>query len=72
MNMAVCLLAYALSLTVLGPGVLSRFTRAGAAPRFAIGAWLAVMGSVLVAAVAARQRCSLARPSSPGAGSARC
>ncbi|AFM20332.1 antirepressor regulating drug resistance protein (plasmid) [Mycolicibacterium chubuense NBB4] len=53
MNMAVCLLAYALSLTVLGPGVLSRFTRAGAAPRFAIGAWLAVMGSVLVAAVAA-------------------
>lgn len=53
MSVAVCLLAYALSVAVLGPAVLSRVTRAGAAPRFAIGAWLAVMGSVLVAAVAA-------------------
>lgn len=53
MNVAVCLLAYALSLTVLGPAVLSRVTRAGAAPRVAVGAWLAVMGSVVVGAVAA-------------------
>lgn len=52
MNMAVCLLAYAVSLTVLGPGLLSRVTHAGA-PRLGIGAWLAVMGSVLAAAVAA-------------------
>ena len=53
MNMAVCLLAYALSVMVLAPAVLSRVTRAGAAPRLGIGAWLAVMGSVLVAVVAA-------------------
>ncbi|OPX08307.1 M56 family metallopeptidase [Mycobacterium sp. AT1] len=53
MNLAVCLLAYALSLTVLGPAVLSRATRAGAAPRWGIGAWLVMMGSVLVAVVAA-------------------
>ncbi|BBY52723.1 hypothetical protein MARA_61910 [Mycolicibacterium arabiense] len=53
MNLAVCLLAYAVSLTVLGPAVLSRVTRAGAAPRWGIGAWLTVMGSVLLAAVAA-------------------
>ncbi|WP_137145996.1 M56 family metallopeptidase [Mycolicibacterium sp. CR10] len=53
MNLAVCLLAYALSLTVFGPAVLSRVTRVGAAPRWGIGAWLAVMASVLVAAVAA-------------------
>lgn len=53
MNLAVCLLAYALSLTVLGPAVVSRVTRAGAAPRWGIAAWLAMMGSVLVAAVAA-------------------
>lgn len=53
MNLAVCLLAYAVSLTVLGPTLLSRATRAGAAPRWGIGVWLAVMGSVLVAAVVA-------------------
>lgn len=53
MNTAVCLLAYALSLAVLGPAVLSRIARAGAAPRFAVGAWLALMGSVLAATVAA-------------------
>lgn len=53
MNLAVCLLAYALSVTVFGPATLSRATRAGAAPRWGIGAWLVMMGSVLVAVVAA-------------------
>lgn len=53
MNLAVCLLAYALSLTVFGPAMLSRATGAGAAPRWGIGAWLVMMGSVLVAAVTA-------------------
>lgn len=53
MNLAVCLLAYALSVTVLGPAMLSRVTRASAAPRWGIGAWLVMMGSVLVAAVTA-------------------
>ncbi len=53
MNLAVCLLAYALSLTVFGPAMVSRATRAGAAPRWGIGAWLVMMGSVLVTAVTA-------------------
>jgi Zn-dependent protease with chaperone function len=53
MNMAMCLLVYASSLTVLGPALLSRIAGTGAAPRWGIGAWLAVMGSVLTAAVAA-------------------
>ena len=53
MNLAVCLLAYALSVTVLGPAMLSRVTRASAAPRWGIGAWLVMMGNVLVATVTA-------------------
>lgn len=53
MNMAVCLLVYASSLMVLGPLLLSRIAGTGAAPRWGIGAWLALMGSVLIAAAAA-------------------
>jgi Zn-dependent protease with chaperone function len=49
MSMVVCLLAYALSLAVLGPPLLSRVNRRGAAPRSGIWAWLAVMGTVLAA-----------------------
>jgi Zn-dependent protease with chaperone function len=53
MNLAVCLLAYAVALTVLGPPLLSRATRDGAAPRLAVAAWLIAMASVLAASVAA-------------------
>lgn len=53
MNMAVCLLAYAMSLTVLGPALLSRGTLNGAAPRFGVCAWLLVMGAVLAAWIGA-------------------
>ncbi|BBZ07668.1 M56 family metallopeptidase [Mycolicibacterium monacense] len=53
MNIAVCLLVYAVSLTVLGPGLLSRATRNGAAPRLGVCAWLAVMATVVVAWVGA-------------------
>ncbi|OFJ51138.1 peptidase M48 [Mycolicibacterium grossiae] len=53
MNMAVCLLVYAVSLTVLGPGLLSRATRDGAAPRLGVCAWLAVMATVVAAWVGA-------------------
>ena len=53
MNVAVCLLAYALTLTVLGPVLLSRATRNGAAPRLGVSAWLAAMGGVIAAAVGA-------------------
>lgn len=49
MNIAVCLLVYAVSLTVLGPGLLSRATRNGAAPRLGVCAWLAVMATVVAA-----------------------
>lgn len=51
--MAVCLLVYAVSLTVLGPGLLSRATRDGAAPRLGVCAWLTVMATVVTAWVGA-------------------
>lgn len=53
MNLAVCLLAFTTIVAVLGPTLLLRLTRDGAAPRLAVTAWLAAMGSVLVAWVAA-------------------
>lgn len=53
MSLAVCLLAYSMVVTVLGPPLLASLTRAGAAPRLGVAAWLAIMGSVLAAWVAA-------------------
>jgi Zn-dependent protease with chaperone function len=53
MSLAVCLLAYSMVVTVLGPSLLASLTRAGAAPRLGVAAWLAMMGSVLAAWVAA-------------------
>lgn len=47
MNLAVCLLAYSAAVTVLGPPVLLRLTRAGAAPRLGVAVWLAALASVL-------------------------
>jgi Zn-dependent protease with chaperone function len=49
MNTAVCLLAFAMSLTVLGPELLARATRDVAAPRLGVGAWLATMCAVVAA-----------------------
>jgi Zn-dependent protease with chaperone function len=53
MSLAVCLLGYSIVVTVLGPPLLSSLTRVGAAPRLGVAAWLAMMGSVLAAWVAA-------------------
>lgn len=47
MSLAVCLLAYGLVVAVLGPDVLERATRSGAAPRLGIAVWSAAMVSVL-------------------------
>ena len=53
MNTAVCLTAYAVSLSVLGPPLLARANRTGAAPRLGVCAWLVVMATVLAAWLAA-------------------
>jgi Zn-dependent protease with chaperone function len=53
MSLAVCLLAYSMVVTVLGPPLLSSVTRPGAAPRLGVAAWLVMTGSVLAAWVAA-------------------
>lgn len=53
MNLAACLLAFTTVVAVLGPALLLRATRDGAAPRLAVTAWLAAMGSVVAAWVAA-------------------
>lgn len=53
MSLAVCLLAYSMVVTVLGPPLLASLTRAGGVPRLGVAAWLAMMASVLAAWVAA-------------------
>ncbi|GAA3064427.1 hypothetical protein GCM10010464_31050 [Pseudonocardia yunnanensis] len=47
MSLAVCFLAYALAVMVIGPSLLVRATRSGIAPRLGMAAWIAAMGSVL-------------------------
>ncbi|MGH4016116.1 MAG: M56 family metallopeptidase [Pseudonocardiaceae bacterium] len=46
MSVASCLLLYGFTVAVLGPRLLVRLTRAGAAPRLGVVAWLAAIGSV--------------------------
>jgi Zn-dependent protease with chaperone function len=46
MTVAVCLLMYSLAVVVLGPGLLTRLTRTGIAPRLGVAVWLAAIGSV--------------------------
>jgi hypothetical protein len=53
MNVATCLVVYSFAVAVLGPPLLVRLTRAGVAPRLGVGAWLAVIGSVVASWVAA-------------------
>lgn len=48
MSLAACLLAYSMVVAVLGPPLLTRATRSGAAPRVGMTAWAAAMGSVVV------------------------
>lgn len=48
MSLAACLLAYSMVVAVLGPPLLARATRSGAAPRAGMIAWAAAMGSVVV------------------------
>ena len=48
MSLAACLLAYSMVVAVLGPPLLARATRSGAAPRAGVTAWAAAMGSVVV------------------------
>jgi Zn-dependent protease with chaperone function len=47
MSVAVCLLAYSLVITVLGPPLLRKTSRAGAIPRLGIAGWVVAMSSVL-------------------------
>jgi Zn-dependent protease with chaperone function len=53
MNLALCLLAYTLSMTALGPALLSRATRDGSAPRLGVAAWLMAIGGVVAAVLVA-------------------
>ncbi|MCA1673136.1 MAG: M56 family metallopeptidase, partial [Actinobacteria bacterium] len=54
MSVAACLLFYSFAVAVLGPRLLVRLTRAGAAPRLGVAAWLVAIGSVVASwAVAA-------------------
>lgn len=48
MSLAACLLAYSMVVAVLGPPLLARATRSGAAPRLGMIAWSAAMGSVVL------------------------
>lgn len=47
MSLAACLLAYSMVVAVLGPPLLARATRSGAAPRAGMAVWAAAMASVL-------------------------
>lgn len=53
MSIAVCLLAYGFVVAVLAPPLLLRLTRSGAAPRFALAAWLSAIGSTVLSWAAA-------------------
>jgi len=53
MTVAICLLLYGLAVAVFGPRLLARLTRAGAAPRLGVAAWLLAIGSVAASWVAA-------------------
>lgn len=53
MSLAACLLAYSTVVAVLGPPLLSRATRSGAAPRAGMTAWGVAMGSVVASWVGA-------------------
>ncbi|OLT41777.1 hypothetical protein BJF85_05120 [Saccharomonospora sp. CUA-673] len=53
MSIAACLLLYSLVVAVLGPRLLTRWTRTGMAPRLGVAAWLAAIVSVPAAWVAA-------------------
>ena len=53
MSITVCLLLYALVVTVLGPLVLTRLTAAGVAPQLGVTAWAAAIGGVVASAAAA-------------------
>lgn len=53
MTIAICLLLSSFVVTVFGPGLLGRLTRAGVAPRLGVAAWLLAMGSVAASWVAA-------------------
>ncbi|WP_405493681.1 M56 family metallopeptidase [Nocardia sp. NBC_00511] len=49
MSVAVCLLLYGFAVAVLAPRLLHRVSADGAAPHLALSAWLAAMGSTLLA-----------------------
>ncbi|MEV0768585.1 M56 family metallopeptidase [Nocardia salmonicida] len=53
MSVAVCLLLYGFTVSVLAPPVLVRFTRGGVAPRLGLAAWLIAIVSVSVSAILA-------------------
>lgn len=53
MTVATCVALYSLAVAVLAPRLLLRVTRSGAAPRLGVTVWLAAIGSVIVAWVAA-------------------
>jgi len=53
MGLAACLLAYSVVIAVLGPPLLHRASRSGAAPRLGIAAWVAALMSVVLAWVLA-------------------
>ncbi|MFI6866318.1 M56 family metallopeptidase [Nocardia sp. NPDC050406] len=53
MSVAVCLLVYGFIIAVLAPSALPRLARGGAAPRFALTAWLTALGSTVLAWVGA-------------------
>ena len=49
MSIAACLLIYSLAVLVLGPPLLRSLTHTGFAPGLGVAAWLAAIGSVLLA-----------------------
>ncbi len=53
MSLAVCVLVYSLAVLTVGPPLLGRATRGGAAPRLGITAWATAMASVIVSWVLA-------------------
>ena len=53
MSIAACLLLYSFAVAVFAPRLLPRWTRAGAAPRLGVTAWLVAIGSVLASWAAA-------------------
>lgn len=48
MSLAACLLAYSMVVAVLGPPMLARVTRSGAAPRLGMIVWVAAIASVML------------------------